>query len=99
MRKMDRAKKYSYVQPTVFIKQLSNVDMAMVQDYLVDFKGFTIEARTTRSYSSSVLANALGYVSEITKKQLENDTINYYQQGDYIGQSGIECLLRRIFAG
>ncbi len=45
--KMDKAKRYSYVQPTIFIKQLSNEDLAQVQDFLVDFNGFRIEARTT----------------------------------------------------
>ena len=97
--KMDKAKRYSYVQPTIFIKQLSNEDLAQVQDFLVDFNGFRIEARTTRSYSSPVLSNALGYVSEVSKPQLERDTSNYYQQGDYIGQSGIEAYYEEYLRG
>ncbi|MEQ8241939.1 penicillin-binding transpeptidase domain-containing protein [Fulvivirga sp.] len=97
--KLETAKKFSYVQPSIFIKQLSNKDLAKVQDYLVDFQGFDIQARTTRSYASPVLANALGYVSEVSKRQLERDTIDYYRQGDYIGQSGIESFYEKQLRG
>ena len=97
--KLEEAKKYSYVKPTVFLKQLSNEDFARVQDYLVDFPGFGIQARTGRAYSRPVMANALGYVSEINKRQLERDTLNNYDQGDYIGQSGIEAFYEEQLRG
>jgi penicillin-binding protein 2 len=93
------AKKFSYVQPSIFIKQLSNQDLASVQDYLVDFPGFDIQARTTRSYTRPVLSNALGYVSEVSKRQLERDTLDYYRQGDYIGQSGLESFYEKQLRG
>ncbi len=97
--KMDRSKDFSYVQPSIFIKMLSNQDLAKVQDYLVDFRGFNIQARTTRAYTKPVLSNALGYVSEISKRQLERDSADYYQQGDYIGQSGIEAFYEEYLRG
>ena len=88
--KMAVAREYSWRKPSIFIRQLSNVDLAKSEDYLVDFKGFNIQSRTTRAYTEPIMANALGYVSEISKRKLESDTSSYYQQGDYIGQSGIE---------
>ena len=88
--KMQKAKRYSYVKQSTFIKQLSNLDFAKIQDKMVDFPGFYVQARTSRKYSRPVLANALGYVSEITKRELERDSANYYNQGDYIGHGGIE---------
>lgn len=97
--KIKAAKRYSYVKPTVFIKQLSNEDFARIQDKLVDFQGFYIQARTTRKYANPLLANALGYVSEITKRELENDSSNYYNQGDYIGQSGLESYYEEQLRG
>ncbi|QSE97801.1 penicillin-binding transpeptidase domain-containing protein [Fulvivirga lutea] len=97
--KLKVAKKFSYVQPSIFIKQLSNTDLARVQDYLVNFSGFDIQARTTRAYTRPILSNALGYVSEISKRQLERDTLDYYQQGDYIGQSGIEAYYEKYLRG
>lgn len=97
--KMNSAKDFSYVQPSIFIKQLSNKDLAQIQDHLVDFKGFDIQPRTTRSYSKPVLANALGYVSEINKNQLAYDSVDYYRQGDYIGQSGLEAYYEKQLRG
>lgn len=84
-----RNKKASELQPTPFIKQLSNKDLAMIQDNIDEFEGFYIEARTTRAYTSQAAANALGYVSEISKDQLARSAI--YKKGEYIGQSGIEA--------
>ena len=90
---------FSRVRANVFIKQLSERDLARVQDFLVDFPGFNIQARTTRAYTAPVMANALGYVSEISPKQLEADSIDYYKQGDYIGQSGIEAFYEEQLRG
>ena len=83
-------KEYSPYKPTLFLDKLSNYDFAKIQDHLDEFTGFYIQARTTRAYTTSALANALGYVSEISKTALENDKTKIYKQGDYVGQSGIE---------
>lgn len=97
--KMTKASRFSYVQPSIFIKQLANTDLARVQDHLVNFSGFTVMARTTRAYGKPVLANALGYVSEISGRKLEKDTTNYYRSGDHIGQSGIEAYYEKYLRG
>ena len=69
--KITKAKKYSYVKPSIFIKQVSNATFATVQDYLVNFPGFRIQARTNRAYTYRNMANALGYIGEISRYQLE----------------------------
>lgn len=95
-----RAKReYSPVKPTVFIPQLSNLDFAKIQDNIDEFPGFYIQARSTRAYTSPAMANALGYVSEISKQQLDRDEENIYRQGDYIGQSGIEAYYEKFLRG
>lgn len=88
--KYKEARSYSVIKPSVFIKQISNEDFARIQDRLVDFKGFYIQARSVREYPHATLSNALGYVGEISRSQLEQDTTGYYHMGDYIGISGIE---------
>jgi penicillin-binding protein 2 len=95
-----RAKReYSRVKPTVFLTQLSTLDFAKIQDNIDEFPGFYIQARSTRAYASQAMANALGYVSEISKGQLERDEENIYRQGDYIGQSGIEAYYEKYLRG
>lgn len=90
-RDLKARREYSPVKPTVFIKQLSNLDFARIQDHIDEFKGFYIQPRSTRAYSTESLANVLGYVSEITRAQLEADSLHVYRQGDYVGQSGLEA--------
>lgn len=92
-------REYSPVKPTVFISKLSELDFAKIQDRIDEFPGFYIQARSTRAYRSSAMANALGYVSEISKGQLDRDTLNFYKQGDYIGQSGIEAYYEKYLRG
>ncbi len=94
-----RNRRASELQPSPFIKQLSTVDLARMQDYIDEFPGFYIEARTTRAYASSAGANALGYVSEISKDQLKRDKSKFYRQRDYIGQSGIEAFYEEYLRG
>ena len=63
-----RAKReYSPVKPTVFIKQLSNLDFAKIQDRIDEFERFYIKPRSTRAYTTKAMANQLGYVSEISR--------------------------------
>lgn len=95
-----RAKReYSPVKPTVFIKQLSNLDFAKIQDRIDEFDGFYIKPRSTRAYTTKAMANQLGYVSEISKDQLARDKENIYRQGDEIGQSGIEAYYEKYLRG
>jgi penicillin-binding protein 2 len=98
-KEMKARREYSPFKPTLFMDQLSNIDFARVQDQMDEFPGFFIQARTTRAYSSSALANALGYVSEINKNQLDRDKTKIYRQGDYIGQSGIEAFYEEQLRG
>jgi penicillin-binding protein 2 len=84
------ASAYSRFKPSLFLRQLSKEDFASIQDAMVDYKGFEFAKSSLRTYTAPTLANTLGYVSEISKKQLENQEEPYYRQSDYVGQSGIE---------
>ncbi|MEO8471904.1 MAG: penicillin-binding transpeptidase domain-containing protein [Chryseolinea sp.] len=92
-------REYSSVKPTTFLTQLSTLDFAKIQDNIDLFQGFYIQARTTRAYRAKAAANAIGYVSEISKYKLEHDATGIYKQGDYIGQSGIESFYEPYLRG
>ncbi|MDW7695576.1 penicillin-binding transpeptidase domain-containing protein [Flammeovirgaceae bacterium SG7u.111] len=88
--KLDAAKRYSRIKPSIFIKQLSTEKFAEIEDRLSDYPGLYPSPRTVRDYPHSSLANALGYVKEVDKKFLDADSSKYYRQGDLIGKSGLE---------
>jgi penicillin-binding protein 2 len=98
-RELYARKEYNKYKPTLFIKQLSNADYARAQDRLDEFPGFSIQARTTRSYTWPSAANALGYVSEVSKEELASEKNKVYKQGDYIGKSGLEAFYEPYLSG
>jgi penicillin-binding protein 2 len=94
-----KAKAYSYVKPSFFIKNLSQEKWAETQDHVVEYPGFFVQARTVRQYPIPILANTLGYVGEIGPQQLSADTPHYYKQGDMIGISGLEKSYEKVLRG
>jgi penicillin-binding protein 2 len=90
---------FSTRKPCVFLKQLSQIEFAKIQDKLVDFPGFGFVPRTVRAYPHHSLANMLGYIGEISKSRLESQKDNYYQPGDYIGISGLESFYESQLRG
>ncbi len=100
--KMLEAKTYSRVKPSAFLKQISNEDFARIQDQFIDFPGFRISPRTVRAYPSPSLANALGYIGEISKARLDKFAKQgnfYYKTGDYIGIAGLEKSYEELLRG
>ena len=98
-RALEKAKAYSYVKPSVFIKNLSQETWAKIQDHVAEYLGFFVQARTVRQYPMPILANTLGYVGEIGPRQLATDTSHYYKQGDMIGISGLEKSYEKVLRG
>ncbi|TPE44994.1 penicillin-binding protein 2 [Pontibacter mangrovi] len=97
--RLKKARAYSYVQPSPFYQKLSTQEFAYIQNNLIDFPGFYINARTARGYPHQSLAHALGYIAEISPKQLEDSTYRGYRPGDYIGKSGIELEYEKYLMG
>lgn len=93
------ASAYSRFKPSLFLRQLSKEDFASIQDVMVDYKGFEFAKSSLRTYTAPTLANTLGYVSEISKGQLEKQEEPYYRQSDYIGQNGIEKVYENELRG
>jgi penicillin-binding protein 2 len=96
------ARTYSKFKPSLFMRQLSVEDFARVQDAMVDYPGFTFETNAFRTYNTTAMANTLGYVAEVSPKQLEEQEEageDYYRQGDYIGKSGLERFYEDILRG
>lgn len=86
--RIEKAKNYSRLIPSIFEQQMSKEDYGYVQEKLYKFPGFFVQNRTLRSYPFPVAAHILGYIGEVSQQVLENEP--YYQLGDYIGISGIE---------
>jgi penicillin-binding protein 2 len=97
--KYQRARRYSKILPSKFMERLSKEEFAKIQDQLINIDGFIVQTRTVRSYNYNSLSNVLGYVAEITPRQINRDTTDYYNPGDNIGITGIEKSQEEVLRG
>jgi len=79
---------YSSYTPQTFLTQLGNKEYGILQESLYKYPGFYIQNRTVREYSYQNAAHVLGYIAEVDKDNLANDS--YYDRGDNIGKTGVE---------
>lgn len=94
---LDKAKRYSRFKPSVIVKQIPADQYVNIAERLSDFPGFFAQVRTMRSYPDSIAAHALGYVSEVNARIVEQDA--YYRSGDYIGANGVESIYEEPLRG
>ena len=96
---LQAARKYSRVKPSPLVQNLTTPDLAAIQDQLMDFPGFRIQARMARAYRTRHLAHALGYVGAITPAFLEKPKYAKYQAGENVGISGLEAYYEQTLMG
>jgi len=82
---------------SVFEKEISVEHSAILQERLFTFPGFFLQPRTLRKYPKPIAGHLLGYVGEVNEKL--TDTSSYYQDGDYIGITGLEKAYENVLRG
>lgn len=95
--KLHKARVYSNRKPSVFLEQISREDYAFFEEKLYKYPGFYVQARTLRKYPLSIASHLLGYVGEVSRREISSD--NYYAQSDYIGKSGLEKFYEQELRG
>ena len=88
IQKLKKARVYSPRLPSVLVPQLSKEDYAKLQEKMRHYVGFYIQKRSLRYYDTKSAANALGYISEVNERDLEQNP--YYVQGELKGRTGVE---------
>jgi penicillin-binding protein 2 len=92
-----KAKAFSLVKASIFIKQLSVETYAALQEKLYRFPGFYAQPRTLRKYPTPAAAHLFGYIGEVDTNITKKNP--YYKEGDYIGKSGIEQSYEEVLRG
>ena len=93
-----KAKNYSIYRASFLEKQLSAVTYAAFQERLSEYPGFFIQNRSVRYYPDSTAAQFLGYIGEVNDREIVKYN-GFYQQGDYIGKTGIEKSYEDLLRG
>jgi penicillin-binding protein 2 len=86
----DRAKYY----PIVLASNISRNQVEIVEENHLHLPGIEIEMKPVREYTSGLLAaHLLGYIGEVSEKELGTEGFEEYNPGDYTGKNGIERAL------
>ncbi|MBL7776640.1 MAG: penicillin-binding protein 2 [Saprospiraceae bacterium] len=93
-----RSGKFSRSVPFVFLKKLSTITYARLQECLYQFPGFFVQVRNIRGYPYPVGAHVLGYINEVDPRDIENGE-GAYVSGDYIGAGGLESEYEKRLRG
>jgi len=92
-----KAREYSRYRQSPVVRQISPEQIAVLDEKLFRYPGFSVQIRTQRKYPQAVAPHLLGYVGEVNVDDLNRDS--YYQSGDYIGKSGLEAEYETILRG
>jgi len=91
------ARKYNKKKPSILEKQIDAMRFSTLQEKLWEFEGLQTIVRNTREYKFRAGGNFLGYISEVSKSDIEKN--NYYSQGDLMGKTGIERNYEELLRG
>ena len=100
MQEMTNRKKnrgYSRYSPQIFMQNLSQEEIAQLQQEKYKYPGVDIRIRTLRDYTYPIASHVLGSVGEVNYNDIERD--NYYSIGDYSGRDGIERTYEEALRG
>lgn len=88
---------YSRFSPQIFMQNLSQEEVAELQQEKYRYPGVGIRIRTLRDYTYPIASHILGSVGEVNHNDLERDS--YYAIGDYAGRDGIERTYEKELRG
>ena len=100
MQNMTNRKKnrgYTQYAPQVFMPNLSQEEIAQLQQEKYKYPGVDILIRTLRDYTYPIASHILGSVGEVNHNDIKQD--NYYSAGDYSGRDGIERTYEKELRG
>lgn len=90
--------KNTAVRPSIFEDLLTPSQQARFEENSWRFTGFAMVERPVRAYPFNAAAHILGYISEVSPKQIEKSG-NFYRMGDYKGQNGLESYYENVLMG
>lgn len=87
-------------KPVLVKDDLGRNELAFLEEHRPDLPGTFIQVEPVRFYRYGPLAaHLLGYLGEISEKELKNRARDRYMLGDYMGKSGLEKAYDRELRG
>jgi penicillin-binding protein 2 len=93
-----RNPRFSRSVPFPFMTNISAENFAALEERLYQFPGFSARLRHARGYPHEHAPHALGYIREVSKRDIEKSEGDYASR-DYIGKSGLELAYEDLLRG
>jgi penicillin-binding protein 2 len=91
LERLDWIKRQPGFESMVIKENADTRDIAWVESHALEFPELQVELRPQRNYPyARAMAHVLGYVGEISPKQLEKPEYTDFKPGDIIGKGGLE---------
>lgn len=91
---------FSIFSPIVIKRNIKRRELAVIETHMFNLPGIHIRVRPRRNYIYGSLASHLiGYMGEITERELKSGKFPYCKPGDMIGKYGIEYRWDRFLTG
>ncbi len=98
--KWEKGKGRAKFYPIIIASGITREQMEYLEENRLRLPGLDIEMKPIRQYDNGQLAaHLLGYLGEISEADLDKETSQYYNPGDYVGKSGIERSWERYLHG
>jgi len=86
--------------PIILASGLSRDQVEYFEENSLSLSGLEIEVKPIREYPGGTLAShLLGYIAEVSEKELEMSDFADYNPGDYVGKNGIERSYEKYLHG
>ena len=92
-----RISNYQKIRAYPFLKELTLEEISRIAPHIDKFPGFREEVTSMRSYPYSNGANIVGYLSEVTREEIDED--RFYRPGNNIGRAGVERFYEEFLRG
>ena len=97
---LDKTKGWPSFKPVLLKRDLDRDAVAVVEAHKLDLPGIMISIQPMRHYIEGELASHLiGYLGEISEKQLASGRFPNRRRGDFMGKFGVEKAYESFFQG
>ncbi|MFQ5847112.1 MAG: penicillin-binding protein 2 [Candidatus Methylomirabilales bacterium] len=87
-------------QPVLLAQEVDERTMVAIEERKMDLPGVSLSVHPIRSYlDNEMAAHLLGYVSEVSQKQLLQEKYRDFHPGETVGQAGVERLFDAFVRG
>ncbi len=91
LEKWEKGKGRAKYFPIILASGITRDQLEIVEENRLNLPGVDIQMHPVRDYPNGILAShLLGYLGEMSEKEMDSEQFSEYNPGDYIGKSGIE---------